>query len=343
MRLNKTARFAAVMAAGLIVARCSSSTPSNPTPTPTPTPTLPPVTNFVTGVTASDGTVASQQSGTPPVASGGPTITASTSSSAIPNGTDLTQLQSGTPFQSVYVSVTNTSGIAPFSLSPNRIGPLDAASGYFLLRLPAPVTTVLVLSSLGSISTGSRFTLAYAVANAGGAVGAAVTSTKTIVGQTGGVQVGVTWDTASDVDLHVIDPASNEVYWNNLSVASGGTLDVDSNAGCALDNKNNENIRWTGSAPNGTYTVRVDYWSACNLTGTTTYAVVVNNGGAISRFTGSFTANQADAGGRGSGRLITTFNHTTGISPFNTTERLAFEPLLAPSPLKQRLSGEMPR
>src|SRR6267378_1486883 len=134
MRLNKTARFAAVMAAGLIVARCSSSTPSNPTPTPTPTPTL------------------------PPVASGGPTITASTSSSAFPNGTDLTQLQSGTPFQSVYVSVTNTSGIAPFSLSPNRIGPLDAASGYFLLRLPAPVTTVLVLSSLGSISTGSRFT-----------------------------------------------------------------------------------------------------------------------------------------------------------------------------------------
>src|SRR5256885_14923364 len=193
-----------------------------------------------------------------------------------------------------------------------------------------------------SISTGTRFTLAYAVANAGGSVGPTVTSQKTIVGQTGGVQVGVTWNTATDVDLHVVDPANNEVYWNNTSVASGGALDVDSNAGCALDNKNNENIRWTGAAPNGTYTVRVDYWSACNLTGTTTYAVVVNNGGVISRFTGSFTANQADAGGRGAGRVITTFNHTTGISPLNTMERMTIGPALVPSPLKQRVSGELP-
>src|SRR6267142_3297674 len=148
MRLNKTARFAAVMAAGLIVARCSSSTPSNPTPTPTPTPTGPAVTTVVTGVQSSDGTTGAQQAGSPPAASGGPTVSAATSTTVVPGGSDIVTLTSPTAFQSVYVSVPSAPGIGPASFDPNRIGTLAAANGYFLLRLPAPVTTVIVISSL---------------------------------------------------------------------------------------------------------------------------------------------------------------------------------------------------
>ncbi len=174
------------------------------------------------------------------------------------------------------------------------------------------------------------------MANAGGAIGNTVTSNKSTIGSTGNVQVNVTWNTATDVDLHVVDPRNEEIYYGHTQSASGGSLDVDSNAGCAIDNKNSENIQWGSTAPNGTYTVRVDYWSACSVTGTTTYTVVVNNGGVSTRFTGTFAASNADSGGAGSGRVITTFNHTTGIAPFNTLERMFIDPPFAPSPLKLR-------
>jgi len=339
MRLNRFLRTLGVLTTATVAIRCSSSSsPSNPTPTPapTPTPTLPAVTTVVTGVQAADGTQATQQTGTPPAANGGPTITATSSGTVIPNGTDFTQIQSGSQFQTVYVSVPNTSGIAPADVGSARVGALDAATGYFQLRLPAPVTNALLLTNLANVSTGSRFTLAYAVANAAGLVGPTVTSTKAVSGQSGGVQVGLTWDTASDVDLHVVDPQGSEVYWGNATVASGGALDVDSNAGCAIDNKNNENVRWTGAAPNGTYTVRVDYWSACNVTGTTTFALVVNNGGSISRFSGTFSGNQADQGTAGAGRQITTFNHTTGVSTVAVPNLAA--PMFSPSSLKLQMS-----
>jgi len=128
----------------------------------------------------------------------------------------------------------------------------------------------------------------------------------------GDVQVSLNWDTPTDVDLHVIDPAGEEVYWFQRESASGGQLDLDSNAGCNLDNKNNENIFWnTGRAPYGDYTVRVDYWSACNLVSTgfpTQYRVTVVLDGRIeSTHDGVFQPDEADAGGADSGVEITSF------------------------------------
>jgi hypothetical protein len=78
-------------------------------------------------------------------------------------------------------------------------------------------------------------------------------------------------------------------------VPSGGELDLDSNAGCSLGSVRNENITWpAGSAPRGTYTVLVDYWSACDVAATN-YTVLVNNGGNVEILTGRFTG----AGDRG--------------------------------------------
>ena len=59
---------------------------------------------------------------------------------------------------------------------------------------------------------------------------------------TGDVQATLAWDADSDVDLHVIDPNGEEVYWANTMVSSGGELDLDSNAGCVIDEVRNENI-----------------------------------------------------------------------------------------------------
>jgi len=328
-------RLSTVVAAALFVARCSSSSsPSNPTPTP---PTPPSVTTVVTGVQSADGTQATQQSGAPPAASGGPTITATASSTVAPGGSESATLSSATPFQTVYVSVPNNNGIAPAGLGPNMFGPRDATAGFWQLRLPAAVTRAVVISNFAAVSAGTRFTLGYAVANAAGAVGATVSSARTVSTTVPGVQVSVGWNTATDVDLHVVEPNGNEVYYGATTSPSGGQLDVDSNAACGIDNINTENIRWNTTAPNGTYIVRVDYWSACQVTGSTNFTVTVVNGGQRTTFNGSFAANQADAGGSGSGREITRFGHTTGIVPFTVTP---VEVLSFPNPIKMLMSRD---
>jgi flagellar hook assembly protein FlgD len=333
-------RLSAVLAAALIVSQCGSSSPSNPTPTPTPTPTGPALTGIISSVQAADGTQATQQTGTPPTAqAGGPTIQTSAGSAAIPGGSEVVTISSATAFQSLYVSVPTAPGLSASSFDPNRIGAEVAANGYWLLRFPSAVTSAVIITNLSTtLSANSSFQIGYAAANAAGTIGPTVTSSRTTVGSTGNVQVNVSWNTATDVDLHVVDPTNQEIYYGSPQSTNGGSLDVDSNAGCSLDNKQSENIRWGSSAPNGTYTVRVDYWSACNVSGTTTFTVTINNGGQRSQFTGTFAAGNADSGSRGSGRTITTFSHTTGISPSAAFQPIFVDLPFTPSALKLRLS-----
>src|SRR5581483_3450251 len=81
---------------------------------------------------------------------------------------------------------------------------------------------------------------------------------------TGDVRVTLIWDTTDDLDLHVIDPSNAEIYYGNRNSASGGALDVDSNAGCGTPQPHPvENIFWANTAPAGTYTVKVDYFKFC--------------------------------------------------------------------------------
>lgn len=92
---------------------------------------------------------------------------------------------------------------------------------------------------------------------------------------TGDVQVTLRWDNSADLDLHVTDPAGEEIYFAVPSSASGGQLDVDANGTCEGDAPV-ENIFWpTGGAPTGTYSVSVDYYSACDSTTPTNYVVTI--------------------------------------------------------------------
>ena len=129
-----------------------------------------------------------------------------------------------------------------------------------------------------------------------------------VVGFTGDVQVSVAWNAASDVDLHVVDPRGEEIFYGNPASASGGQLDVDSNPACRLDGRQIENIRWGTSAPGGWYTVRVDYWDACGVSATN-YIVTVKNGSSIQRFSGALTG-PGDQGFSGSGVTVASFFHS---------------------------------
>ena len=81
---------------------------------------------------------------------------------------------------------------------------------------------------------------------------------------TGDVQVTLRWNSTADLDLAVTDPTGETVSYASPSSATGGSLDVDSNRGCAGSTTPVENIFWpTGSAPDGVYTIKVDYYREC--------------------------------------------------------------------------------
>ena len=82
----------------------------------------------------------------------------------------------------------------------------------------------------------------------------------------GALQFALNWNRPNDMDLHVIEPNGEMVYYANPVSSTGGTLDLDSNAGCTIDNVNNENVIWDADvAPEGEYQIGVNLWSACTV------------------------------------------------------------------------------
>jgi len=163
-----------------------------------------------------------------------------------------------------------------------------------------------------------------------------------VVGFTGDVQVSVAWNAASDVDLHVVDPSGEEIFYGNPASASGGQLDVDSNAACIIDGRQIENIRWGSSAPGGSYTVRVDYWDACGVSATN-YIVTVKNGSSTQTFSGVLTG-PGDQGFSGSGVTVTNFVHSAPATTDRQVPLFAAPRPFVPSAekLRRAASGTIP-
>ncbi|MBW2164298.1 MAG: YfaP family protein, partial [Deltaproteobacteria bacterium] len=90
-------------------------------------------------------------------------------------------------------------------------------------------------------------------------------SATQLPGQRGDVEVALHWTNYNDLDLHVIDPQGEKIYYAHRTSASGGELDVDANAGCAGHRTQNawEHIVWVSNPPSGQYQVQVNYFAHC--------------------------------------------------------------------------------
>ena len=173
------------------------------------------------------------------------------------------------------------------------------------------VLTVVIVLPTGSISGGNTIVIEIRLRSSVGGLGP-IQSFQCVTShsQTGTLHVRLTWYTDVDMDLHVVDPNDEELFYSHrTSTGQPGFLDLDSNAGCSLDYIEIENVYYS-LAISGEYTVRIDLWSSCSVTGQINFDVLVDGCGISRNVNGSFNHTEADGGSSGSGREVLVFNVT---------------------------------
>ncbi|MFN3689590.1 MAG: YfaP family protein [Fimbriimonadales bacterium] len=107
--------------------------------------------------------------------------------------------------------------------------------------------------------------------------------------QFGDPQFSLAWNNRNDLDLHVIDPAGNHIWYRQRRSPTGGELDVDANADpLRATDRPVENIYWApGDAPEGTYQVYVHHYANHGAPDPTRYTLRITANGRTRVFEGS--------------------------------------------------------
>jgi uncharacterized protein YfaP (DUF2135 family) len=272
----------------------------------------PVIENYVTGIqvlaeAGESQSVVNQQLGAG--SADGPAAQVQSLATVVNGGSVQETITSDQEFTMVRVALEELSSPAPSATDATAEPPQPSgtpALGYHEIKLKQASTEVAIVVTVAQSLPGQQFALYFAVVNAAGTQGPlAAQSVQAIGVGTGNVQVSVSWNVDSDLDLHVVDPSGEEVYYGNDQSASGGQLDLDSNPNCDIDGTRNENITWQ-EAPAGTYTVRVDLYEACGVTPTEYVVTIQVVGQPTQTFTGTIEG-EGDVGGEGSGVQVATF------------------------------------
>jgi len=277
----------------------------------------PVITSYVTGVEVLDDAAESQQLVNQPLGAGepdGPVAQVIETTTVVNGGSVQETITSEQEFTVVRFALEELLVPTPTATGDDA-GPAPAptstgapARGYHEIKLRQPSTTVDLVVTVAQALPGQSFMFYFAVADAAGKQGPlAAQSVQALNVGTGAVQVSISWNVDSDVDLHVVDPNGEEIYFGHPESASGGELDLDSNPDCDIDGKRNENITWKDAAPSGTYIVRVSLWDSCGAS-PSNYVVTVRVAGQPTRtFTGTLEGD-GDQGAAGAGVEVTTFD-----------------------------------
>ncbi|GHV51414.1 hypothetical protein AGMMS49579_06660 [Spirochaetia bacterium] len=123
--------------------------------------------------------------------------------------------------------------------------------------------------------------------------------------QSGDVRISLLWNNRNDLDLHVVNPRQEEIFYGHKQDAAGGFLDVDMNVR-GESTKPVENIFWAqDTAPQGKYRVYVqNYGFHEPIHGATAFQAEVKNGSEYSYFEGKVSGS-----GKGSNTDVVTFEY----------------------------------
>ena len=177
-----------------------------------------------------------------------------------------------TPAPFVSTVATKSSGKGAYQLAP------AAKSGSSCLNIALIVIAVLIGGSIAI--AGAIVYLPNLISDLVNQLGVSLPGDQVL--GTGDVQVTLRWQGQADLDLHVIDPEGQEVWFASPQSASGGTLDVDANGECEGLPRPVENIFWpTRGAPRGMYQVKVVLFQLCESTAPTDYQVTITLDGEV--------------------------------------------------------------
>lgn len=246
----------------------------------------------------SSGTVSgSLEGGSPPSDESAPTPVVTGSNTVIPGGGARYTISSDADFSVIYVFVEGQEGYYQLDLGSQQ----SAAS----FDIAAAMDRDVILT-LGEV-LGENVEFCFSVGVGNGAGQCTTQEVDVIEVGTGDVQVSVSWDVPSDVDLYLVEPSGETIYFGNEESETGGVLDLDSNAACGSPDVRNENITWPDDVPpSGEYTVRVNYWSACDQQATNWVVTLRVEGQETRTFEGQFTG-AGVGGGQDAGEVVTTF------------------------------------
>jgi hypothetical protein len=109
----------------------------------------------------------------------------------------------------------------------------------------------------------------------------------------GDVKVTLTFDRLHDLDLHVIEPSGDQIFYQRPGSTIGGQLDLDSGANCEPSPYNSENVFWPpGGAPAGEYKVSVQNYQQCSP-GEIKFTVRIAYDDVVRTYDGSFVDGSA--------------------------------------------------
>jgi hypothetical protein len=254
-----------------------------------------------------------------------PVVTSVTgNSSVIEGGSNPMAVYASVPAAKILVGVEGTKGYYEYSDATKSTDVIYTLALVLSTNLPGEefVIIVAIVDDYGNIS--EIYQLPVSIVEAG----------------TGQLQVSLSWDQPNDLDLHLVEPNGEEIYYSNDYSVNGGVLDLDSNPDCYIDGVQNENITYSdeSTVETGTYTVRIDLYSACLVTARTNYIVTARlNGELIAQqsvtnpYNGNFPANSVgDEGGSGSGVQVMQF--IVGGTELKSTGTTTFKAIRFPEP-----------
>jgi hypothetical protein len=137
------------------------------------------VSNFIaSAMAATGGPAAVQETGAPPAASGGPSVTVTGSATVTDGGLSLVNVSGGTPFQTVFIAISGTS---------------SSVGGFYQLQLQTPATSTDVVQTLAGTIPANSFQVNYSVATGSGAIGPSTSINDSVQTAAPTVSVTGTW------------------------------------------------------------------------------------------------------------------------------------------------------